>query len=137
MPTPEPVLLDTHALLWWHADGDRLSDRARTAIEEAATVFVSPISSWEVATLVRKGRIVLDRPLVTWTNDLLAESGPARCAPLTPEVATVAGGLEDFHGDPADRLIYATALVGRLPLVTKDRRLRETAATRGDVRALW
>jgi PIN domain nuclease of toxin-antitoxin system len=136
MPT-ESVLLDTHVVLWWHAEDDRLSSPARAAIEGARSVLVSPISSWEVATLVRKGRVGLDRPPAAWMNDLLGPGGPAESVPLTPEVAAVAGGLEGFHGDPADRLIYATALVGHLTLVTKDRRLHEAAADRDDVTTLW
>jgi len=137
MPTIDALLVDTHALLWWQAGSDRLSPTARDLIGEADEVLVSPITCWEVSMLLAKGRIALDRPVVAWTNALLGRSGAARSVDLTPEAAIAAGQLEDFHGDPADRLIYATALVGRLPLVSKDRRLRTYAEGDGRVAVVW
>ncbi|HEX9888386.1 MAG TPA: type II toxin-antitoxin system VapC family toxin [Nitriliruptorales bacterium] len=129
-----PVLLDTHVLLWWKAPGrSRLSPRAAQAIEDAGTILVSPVTCWEVATLVRLGRIELDRDPRRWVRDLLGEPG-TELAPLSAVAAADAGGLEDFHGDPADRLIYATARELRVPLVTKDRKLRDRS--RG-VTTLW
>jgi PIN domain nuclease of toxin-antitoxin system len=137
MPPTDAVLVDTHALLWWQAGSPRLSVTARGAIDAADAVMVSPISCWEVAMLLAKGRIALDRPVAAWVNDLLGASGPARSADLTPAVGVAAGELDQFHGDPADRLIYATAMLGRIPLVTKDRRLREFAADDGQVSVVW
>ncbi|MGI8936977.1 MAG: type II toxin-antitoxin system VapC family toxin [Iamia sp.] len=136
MPVPDQVLVDTHALLWWQAGSDRLSPAARRAVEDAGEVLVSPISCWEVAMLVEKGRVELDRPIATWVNDLLRDQGPARVAPLTPSLAVAAGSLKDFHGDPADRLIFATARSGAYPLVTKDGRMRVAAVGRG-VEIVW
>lgn len=136
MSNPDQVLVDTHALLWWQSGAERLSSVGRRAIESASRVLVSPISCWEVAMLVSKGRVELDRPVATWVNDLLGEQGPARPAALTPSIAVVAGTLEDFHGDPADRLILATARVGSFALVTKDRRLRQ-AAPSAEVEVIW
>lgn len=132
-----PVLLDTHALLWWQAGSERLSTGAMAAIGGAEQVLVSPISCWEVAMLVAKGTIGLDRPVSTWVNDLLGESGPAVEAALSPIIAVRAGTIEGFHGDPADRLIYATAVLGPFPLVTKDRRLRQVAEAEGHVPVVW
>ncbi|HXH55836.1 hypothetical protein [Iamia sp.] len=63
--------------------------------------------------------------------------GPARSADLTPTVGVAAGELDQFHGDPADRLIYATAMLSRIPLATKDRLLREFAADDGQVSVVW
>lgn len=131
------VLLDTHALLWWQAGGERLSRPAARAIDDAATVYVSPLSCWEIATLHRLGRIELDREPVVWVRDLLREDRIAT-APLTPEASSWAGGLgEAFAGDPVDRLLYATARDLRIPLVSKDDRLRDFAALAGDVRVIW
>jgi PIN domain nuclease of toxin-antitoxin system len=131
------VLLDTHALLWWKAGADRLSRAAARAIDAAATIYVSPLSCWELATLHRQGRIGLDREPVTWVQDVLHEDRIA-VATLSPEAAAWAGGLgELFAGDPVDRLLYATARDLRVPLVSKDDRLREFAGQTGDVRVIW
>lgn len=116
------IVLDTHAWLWWIAEPRRLSAPARHAIDEAERLGVSTLSAWEVAMLVRRGRISLDRDVATWIRQAL---GHARVTPLPPsaEVAIAAGLLdgEGFPGDPADRLIYATARAERARLVTRDR----------------
>ena len=70
MPNVDAVLVDTHALLWWQADGDRLSPTAARRIERADVVYLSPITCWEIAMLVAKGRVGLDRPMNVWINDL-------------------------------------------------------------------
>lgn len=93
------------------------------------------ISLWEVATLVRLGRVALVRPTLRWVSDLLA--GPVACIDLDAAVAAEAGSLESLHGDPADRIIYATALRHRMPLVTKDRRLSQLAGAPGAVTTIW
>ena len=131
------VLLDTHALVWWQAGGDRLSAPARRAIDEADALLVSPLSSWEVATLARLGRIVLDREASLWVRDLHQVERITEAA-LTPEAAAWAGALaDDFPGDPIDRLLYATARDLRVPFLTKDERLHAYAARADDVRIVW
>ena len=131
-------LLDTHVLLWWLSGGSRLSAAASAAIETADRVLISPISCWEVGMLARAGRVQLDRPVATWIARIFDDrrSGVAQ---LSPEAAAWAGALDDerFPGDPADRLIYATAMEHRVPLVSKDERLRDYAAISGDVLVLW
>ncbi len=136
MPNVDAVLVDTHALLWWQAGGDRLSPTAARRIERADLVYLSPITCWEIAMLVTKGRIALDRPVSAWINDLVATSA-ADIADLSPMIAVTAGQLHDFHGDPADRIIYATAATRQLPLITKDARLRDFATTGREVTAIW
>ena len=136
MPTVDAVIVDTHALLWWQAGGDRLSTAAARRIERADVVYFSPITCWEIAMLVTKARVALDRPVDAWINDLLATS-PADIADLTTTIAVTAGQLQDFHGDPADRIIYATAATRQLPLVTKDARFHDLATTARDVTVLW
>jgi PIN domain nuclease of toxin-antitoxin system len=131
------VLLDTHVLLWWQAGGRRVSVAAQGAIDNAELLFVSPLTLWEVATLRRLGRITLDRELGVWVHDLLAQPRIST-APLTPEAAAWAGDLDDaFPGDPFDRLLYATARDLRLPIVSKDERLRAYAAQSKDVQFVW
>ena len=74
--------------------------------------------------LVERKRLEFDRPALTWIRQALDLPG-VELAPLTPEIAVRAAGLgADFPGDPADRLIVATALEARGPLVTLDGRLR-------------
>jgi PIN domain nuclease of toxin-antitoxin system len=132
------ILLDTHVLLWWQAGGERLSTAAARAIARADAVLVSPISCWEVATLLSSGRIGLDREVFTWARDLFA-SDEVQLAPLTPQVAVAAAQLGEvgFHGDPADRFLYATALEHSVPLVTKDDSIRSYAGKAGDLRTIW
>jgi PIN domain nuclease of toxin-antitoxin system len=123
------IVLDTHAWLWWVSDPDRLSATARAEIAAEQTVGVSTISVWEVATLHRRGRIELDRGLPEWVSRSLAERRIEAFLPPTLEIALTAAALDAdaFPGDPADRLIFATAHAGRGRLVTKDRRIRTFA----------
>jgi len=136
MPKGEAVLLDTHALLWWKAGAELLSDVAAARISDARRVLVSPISCWEVGMLVGKGRVKLDRPVDDWVADLMSEDGIEE-ARLTPAVAVAASLLPDLHGDPADRLLVATALALRVPMVTKDRLMHAHATTSAEFGVIW
>ena len=127
------ILLDTHAWIWLRSDPDRLSPAARAAVN-GERAMLATISCWELATLVRLGRIALDREAGAWVSHGLGAEPQVTAVPLDPEVAVTAGGLaEAFPGDPADRIIYATALSLGCRLVTKDRRLRTFAPDR----TLW
>lgn len=87
----------------------------------------------EVATLAVRGRISLDRPTMEWMHDALADAR-IELLPLTPAVAVKAADLpEDFPGDPADRIIAATAILESAVLVTKDDRIHKSAV----VRTVW
>ncbi|CAN5543756.1 type II toxin-antitoxin system VapC family toxin [soil metagenome] len=136
MPTTDAILLDTHALLWWQAGSDRLSAVATAAIDAAARVLISPISCWEVAMLVSRRRVSLDRAVTAWVQDLMT-SQQVEVAQLTPAIAVSAGELDDFHGDPADRLIYATAEAMGTRLVTKDSKLQDVAERLATVSTVW
>ncbi len=120
------IVLDTHAWLWWVAAPERLSKRARTAIDEATEIGVSAISAWEVAMLERRGRIALDRPAARWVRAALATDPRVVELPLDASVAVEAASLagEELPGDPADRFIYATARSRGARLVTRDAALR-------------
>lgn len=130
-------LLDTHVLLWWLAGGQRLSTAARAAIEGADSVLLSPLTFWEAATLLRLGRVELDRELSVWVQDVLRQPR-ITLAPLSAEAAAWAGNLgQDFPGDPIDRLLYATSRDLRVPLISKDDGLRAFAAATGEVEVIW
>ena len=130
------VVVDTHALLWWIAGDRRLSKAAKRALDRAALIDVSAISLWEVAMLASKQRIELDRPVAAWANDLAATPG-VDVRPIDGSIAVAAAGLDDFHGDPADRLIVATSLAHRAALVTKDDRIRSWARSNGALATIW
>ena len=141
MPSADRVLIDTHTLLWWQAQPDevrpeRISASAWERITAASCVLVSPISCWEVAMLVGKERIRLDRPTATWIRDVLASDGIG-VAELTPQVAVAAAELDDFHGDPADRFLYATARSLNVSLLSKDRLLHDYAEIDRTVTVVW
>lgn len=117
------LLLDTHVVHWWSSEPGRLSGAARRALEGADELAVAAISWYELAWLAEKGRVAATLPVRAWLAEL---SGYVRTTPLTPAIAATAAALpEAFPPDPADRLIYATAIENGWRLVTKDRRLRE------------
>ena len=119
------LLLDTSALLWMRLGDDRLGSLTSREIERAwqsDELAVSAISFWEVAVLVDKGRIKLANDVRAWRHEHL-EAGVVEI-PVDGEIGIRAVGLTDFHADPADRLIVATALAGHR-LVTSDRRILE------------
>jgi len=120
------IVLDTHTWLWWLADPGRLSGAARETIGDARAIGISTISIWELATLARRGRIELDRDVGDWVG--VALNGDQRVETIAPDprVALEAALLDDreFPGDPADRLIFATARSRRAALVTRDQQMR-------------
>jgi PIN domain nuclease of toxin-antitoxin system len=122
------ILLDTHALVWWLADPDRLPRKARARLDRPVTdgepLRASSISAWEVAMLVARGRLTLTMDVGAWIA--AAESLPQlEFVPVDNAIALRAVALpEAFGRDPADRIIAATALGLGATLVTGDRRLR-------------
>ncbi len=116
------VLLDTHVVHWWSAEPQKLSRAAARVIEEAEEVVIAAISWYELAWLATHDRIVLSVPVRAWLDEI---SSRVRTAGVTTAIADTAVALaESFPGDPADRLIYATALELGVPLVTKDGAMR-------------
>ena len=116
------ILLDTHVLLWQERGDRRLGLQARRTLERALQIgdaAVSAISFWEVGMLIQKGRLDFLLDLDAWCQDLL-DQGLVEI-PVDGRTAARAGLLPNMHGDPADRLIVATALVGGHQLVTADR----------------
>ena len=124
------VVLDTHVWVWWMIEPTRLSPAARQSIEVAELRLIPAIACWEVALAVERGRLAL-RPAGT-AGDFFQRAlnyENTRLAPLTPQIAVRAALLgPDFHKDPADRLIAATAIELNAPLVTRDARMRAFTA---------
>lgn len=117
------LLLDTHVLHWWSAEPERVSRVAANALGEADEIAVAAISWFELAWLAQHERIALTIPIRSWLDRL---SSQVETVSLTPAIAATAVSLpSSFPGDPADRLIYATAIEQGWRLVTKDRRLRD------------
>lgn len=124
---PAVIVLDTHAWVWLLSEPEQLSTAAREVISAEHPVL-SAISCWELATLVRLGRLSLDRDTWAWVSHALRADPSVQVVGLGPEIAVAAGELgELFPGDPADRIIYATARALGCRLVTKDRRIRQFA----------
>jgi PIN domain nuclease of toxin-antitoxin system len=116
------VLLDTHVVHWWSAEPNRVSKLARKALEEADEHAVAAISWYELAWLAKHERINVNIPIRSWLQGLAAQ---LRTIGVTPAIADAAVALpSSFPGDPADRLIYATAVEHGLSLVTKDQAIR-------------
>jgi PIN domain nuclease of toxin-antitoxin system len=133
------ILLDTQVLLWFVSGDKRLRAPAWKLVANAADAgeaAVSPISFWEVAMLASKGRIQLGMPADAWANTICSSDTGPRIAPLTPAVAAGAGQLVgSIHGDPADRIIIATARAHGSALLTTDEKIL-TYAKAGHVEAI-
>lgn len=118
------ILLDTHIWIWWVSSSEKLSKTHRELLSSADERFaISAISCWEVAKLVEYGRLQLDRKLAEWMDAALAIHN-LTLLPLTPAIAVESTCLpEDFHRDPADQIIVATARIHGLELMTEDTRI--------------
>ena len=117
------MLLDTHVLVWYRGGESKLGRRARSAVDLAVSsgeAAVSAITFWELAMLVAKGRMSLPDDVRTWRRLNLGQG--VREIPVDGEIGARAGSLAGLHGDPADRIIVATAMEGHR-LVTADQRI--------------
>jgi len=126
------IVLDTHAWIWLVADPDRLGSRARATLAAERSKGIAAISCWEISMLVAHGRIELDRDPVTWMEESF-QAEDIELLPLTPAVAAASTQFESFHGDPADRLIVATALTRGATLVTVDEKITKAKL----VKTVW
>lgn len=118
-------LLDTNAWIWMFSEPGKIRKSVRDVLNHQDRIGLSPLSIVEVAQKAAKGRLAFSLPLDRWVRNAM----PAKrvvLQPLTVEIALRAYQWPaDFHGDPADRLIAATADIGRLILVTSDEKLLE------------
>lgn len=129
------ILLDTGVLIFDALTPDRLSAAARAALERgeaAGTLACADISLWEIAMLVSKGRLDPGTDSAAFCRLALDARG-VRVLGITPEIAMASTRIDLPHGDPADRLIAATAAVHGAELVTIDERLRDSQ----EVTTLW
>jgi hypothetical protein len=120
------ILLDTHIWVWWVHRDEHLPERITSYLQrhEQATLGVSAISCWEVAKLVERGRLRLPMPTGDWLHAALSYPG-IRLLDLSPDISAESCSLPgDFHADPADQIIVATARHHRVGLITLDERIR-------------
>jgi PIN domain nuclease of toxin-antitoxin system len=141
MPTyraGQKLVLDTHVWVWLLEGTTSLKPAIRRRIEASAReggLLVSAISVWEVAMLEAKGRLTFDQDCNAWVTDALSAPGIS-LVPLAPEIAVASTRLPaDFHGDPADRIIVATARAHGHTLVTADGAILSYAKS-GNLRVL-
>ncbi|MFT4179387.1 MAG: type II toxin-antitoxin system VapC family toxin [Thermomonas sp.] len=131
------IVLDTHTLLWWASGAtDQLSPVALEVIEaelDGGRIVVSSISAWEIAMLVARGRVALSIDTEEWLT-LAGHIEAVAFMPVDNEIAVKSIELPgDFHKDPADRFIVATARKLGAPLVTADEKIRAYP----HVRTVW
>jgi len=117
------IVIDTHVLIWAVQDDPRLGVQSRKIIDDMtrqSRILISAITPWEIAMLAKKGRIALGDDVGRWISRALALPGIA-LAPLEVPIAVGSVRLPgDFHADPADRMIVATARFHQVPLMTAD-----------------
>jgi PIN domain nuclease of toxin-antitoxin system len=126
------MLLDTHVWVWWLAGGGNLSAVEYQALElsaETETLTVSAISLWEVQMLYSLRRLSLDRAFEPWLLEATLPDS-VRVVPIDTSIILELDRMPPMHGDPADRLIVATARAHDLPLATHDRRIRKSRLVR-------
>jgi PIN domain nuclease of toxin-antitoxin system len=124
------LLLDTHVLVWLMEGSGRISDAVRAQLKQAANedqLLVSAITPWEVALLTAKGRLKLKRDVSEWLDAALGMPG-IHLEPLSPAIAVASTRLPgEIHGDPADRILVATARHTDAVLVTADLQILDYA----------
>jgi PIN domain nuclease of toxin-antitoxin system len=129
------ILLDTCVLIFDALTPERLTPTARSALDQGdrnGSLACADISLWEIAMLIAKGRLRPGTDALEFCRLALSARG-IRCLPVTPEIAACSTTLPLPQADPADRLIAATSVILKAPLVTADARLSESAA----VETIW
>ena len=120
------IILDTHVWVWWALGLPNLREAQRRAIAENENdrIGICTFSCWEVAKLVQGNKLRLPVELTEWFDTSLKYPGVA-LLDMTPEIAIESNRLPgDFHRDPADQIIVATARIHRCPLVSSDEKIR-------------
>ncbi len=124
------IVLDTHVLIWWLSNQNKLSKPARQAIEQElkdkdGQILVSSITAWEISLLAEKGRLKLTMDIDKWLKTATAIKNLS-FIPIDNEIAIQSVRLPgDFHPDPADRIITALARHYSVTLITSDKKIRQ------------
>ena len=116
------ILMGTEVLIWLDKGSETLGESAKRAVDDALRaneLFVSAVNFWEVGKQLQKNRLELNINVENWRNQLL-ENGLQEL-PLTGDMAILAAGLADFHSDPANRFIMASAAHTGMHLCTADK----------------
>jgi len=125
-------LLDTHVLLWWIKDSDRLSTIARELIENGRNeLFWSAASSWEIAIKYELGKLpLLEQPFEFIEREL--KENRIDSLPISNQHTYVAARLPNHHQDPFDRILIAQSQLENLPLISIDKFFKNY-----DVKIVW
>lgn len=123
------ILLDTHIWIWWLTPSSPLKLKERAALDEAAErqpLAISAISLWEAQVLFAKRRLHLPLPFADWLTRA-TDRRMINVLPLDVDAVIALDALPaTFHGDPADRIIIATARAHALTLATRDSAIRRS-----------
>lgn len=125
-------LLDTHALIWFISDADRLSENAVAAIRDGQAVYASHVSLWEMAIKSRSGKLTIDGSRFVGAGAWFARNVPKAKLLELPIGADHLGAVEflpDHHRDPFDRLLIAQTELEKLTLITCDELIAPYAIT--------
>lgn len=115
------LILDTHALYWWvNRTPNKLGQQQIETIETAESLAVSAMTCWEMAWLVKHGRITLKLPVSEWLDQI--EENSVAIIPVSRAIAERAVALPEHHKDPVDRIIIATAIEHQAQLLSVDGR---------------
>ncbi len=122
------ILLDTCVLIWDAIEPNKLTSKAKQAIEDSENdLIICDISIWEISMLIKKNRLSVDDSSSRFIN-LIIQSRNFQIQQITPEIAELSVNFgSEINNDPADRLIAATSILKNIPIITADQNLRDTA----------
>jgi PIN domain nuclease of toxin-antitoxin system len=130
------ILLDTYALLWWINDPKKLSKKALSLIEKEkknGKILISSISAWEIYMLIKQNKLKLDEDTSSWI-DKVSSLPFIEFIPIDNQIAEQSVNLPgNFHKDPADRMIIATARENGAVVISKDEKIQKYSF----VKAIW
>lgn len=123
------IICDTHVLIFWASQPEKLSERAANLIKtglKKQTLACADITLWEIAMLVEKGRLNLPQTIQPADYiQTIIDAMQLSVLPISPQIAEMAQHPDFIHGDPADRLIAATSLAFNATLISADQKLQQ------------